>query len=76
MEIATSDFTQHELYNTDSEFRALVDRHRRYEARLADLNKLPHPTELEIEEEADLKRKKLATKDQLHNILEKHLTNG
>ena len=72
MNNATEDHLKHELYNSDNNFRSLVDQHRKFEARLTELTALPHPTEQEIEEEGELKRKKLAIKDQIYAIIEEH----
>ena len=70
MEINTENRLKHQLYDSNSRFRSLVDKHRKLDSRLNELTALPHPTENEIEEEQELKKKKLALKDMMHLILE------
>lgn len=72
MNTANDSYLKHELYNNDNRFRALVDKHRKYKKRLEELASLAHPNEQEIEEESELKRKKLAVKDEIYGILEQH----
>jgi len=72
MDFATEDHLKHELYSADKNFRKLVDEHRKLETRLTAIASLQHPTEDEIEEEANLKRRKLAIKDEIYSILEEH----
>lgn len=72
MNTAHDNHLNHELYNKDNRFRTLVDKHRKYEKRLEELASLAHPNEQEIEEESELKRKKLAVKDEIYAILEQH----
>lgn len=72
MDTANETRLRNELYNKDNRFRALVDKHRKYEKRLNELASLAHPNEQEIEEESKLKRKKLAIKDEIYGILEQH----
>lgn len=57
------------LLTTDSHFRDLVRTHTRYEERLAELSALMHPNDHEQLEEATLKKKKLAIKDQMQEIM-------
>lgn len=72
MDTANDSYLKHELYKKDNRFRALVDKHRKYEKRLEELASLAHPNEEEIEEESKLKRKKLAVKDEIYGILEQY----
>jgi len=72
MDAATEDHLKHELYDSDPNFRALVKEHQSYESRLNELNALTHPTEAEIKEEGEIKKKKLAVKEKIYAIIEQH----
>lgn len=64
-----SENLRQELMTKDSEFRELAREHGRYEARLSELSALHFPNDKEQMEEASLKRKKLAIKDQMQAII-------
>lgn len=70
MDVVAEDKIKHQLYDSNSKFRALVDKHRKLDSRLSELTALTHPTESELEEEHQLKKRKLAIKDMMHLILE------
>jgi uncharacterized protein YdcH (DUF465 family) len=53
-------------------FRELVKEHGRYEARLSELTSLSYPSEEEQLEEVTLKKKKLAIKDQMYEMMLKY----
>ena len=72
METSNTDSLKEELISTDNEFRELAREHGRYEARLSELSSLPYPSDEEQLEEITLKKKKLAVKDQMHEILLRH----
>ena len=61
-----------ELMTNNTEFRDLAREHGRYEARLSELAALAYPSDAEMMEEATLKKKKLAIKDQMHSIMLNH----
>lgn len=72
MDTTSTETLKEQLINTDPEFRELARTHSRYEARLVELNSLIHPNDEELVEEATLKKKKLAIKDQMYSILAQH----
>ena len=72
MELTNTDSLKEELINIDPEFRELAREHGRYEQRLSELSSLQYPSDEEQLEEVTLKKKKLAVKDQMHEIMLKH----
>jgi uncharacterized protein YdcH (DUF465 family) len=72
MEITNTDSLKEELIATDAEFRELVREHGRYEERLVQLSALQYPNDEEQLEEITLKKKKLAVKDQMQAIMQRH----
>lgn len=69
METNSLESIKQELINSNPEFRALAHEHGRYEERLGELSALPYPNEDEQWEEATLKKKKLALKDQMYELM-------
>ena len=57
------------LIKEDQNFRDLVQQHQSFEKRLSELAELNYPNDDEILEENALKRKKLAVKDEMYNIM-------
>lgn len=72
MEMTNADSLKDELIMSDPEFRELAREHGRYEERLSELSALPYPNDEEQLEEITLKKKKLAVKDQMHEIMLRH----
>ena len=72
MEITSTDGIKEQLLTSDTEFRELARAHGQYEARLRELAGLAYPTDEEQLEEITLKKKKLAVKDQMQEILLRH----
>ncbi len=72
MEMSNTDGLREQLIMTDPEFRELSREHGRYEARLSELTALQFPNEEEQLEEVTLKKKKLAVKDQMRDIMLRH----
>ncbi len=72
MELSNTDGLREELIQLDPEFRELAREHGRYEARLTELTALAYPSDEEQLEEITLKKKKLAVKDQMHEIMLRH----
>jgi uncharacterized protein YdcH (DUF465 family) len=72
MEITSTEVLKTQLMSTDPEFRELVREHGRYEARLNELSQLQFPNDDEQLEEITLKKKKLAVKDQMYEILTRY----
>ncbi|MGH9942386.1 MAG: YdcH family protein [Pyrinomonadaceae bacterium] len=72
MELTSTDGLKEELIMSDPEFRELAREHGRYEARLSELSSLQFPNDEEQLEEVTLKKKKLAVKDQMQEILSRH----
>ena len=65
----SSDLSQDDLLSGNNEFRGLAREHKRHEARLTELAALTHPSDAELLEEATLKKKKLAIKDQMQAMM-------
>ncbi|MBC7932507.1 MAG: YdcH family protein [Rubrivivax sp.] len=72
MELSNTDGLREQLIQLDPEFRELAREHGRYEARLTELSGLAYPSDEEQLEEVTLKKKKLAVKDQMHEIMARH----
>ncbi|MCA1616985.1 MAG: YdcH family protein [Acidobacteria bacterium] len=72
MELSNTDGLREQLIQIDPEFRELAREHGRYEARLTELSSLAYPSDEEQLEEVTLKKKKLAVKDQMHEIMLRH----
>ena len=72
MEIANTDSLKEQLIAIDPEFRELAREHGRYEQRLSELSSLQYPSDEEQLEEITLKKKKLAVKDQMQEIMLRH----
>ena len=64
------------LMNSDEAFRTLVEKHAGYKRRVEELEAKAHPTEEEIEEEHRLKKLKLRLKDQMMEIMSRHLAHA
>ena len=60
------------LVSSNPDFRRLVEEHRQYEGRLAELHSLHHMTENDHLEEIQLKKKKLHLKDQMNAMISKY----
>ncbi len=69
METVNTDSLKEQLMASDPEFRELAREHGRYEERLNELSALHYPSDEEQLEEITLKKKKLAVKDQMHEIM-------
>lgn len=72
METSNTDGLKEQLIENDPEYRELAREHGRYEARLSELSALAYPSDEEQLEEITLKKKKLAVKDQMHEIVLRH----
>lgn len=72
MDITGTDGIKDQLLASDPEFRELARAHGKYEERLHELSALQFPSDEEQLEEATLKKKKLAVKDQMHEIMLRH----
>ncbi|MDT7542861.1 MAG: hypothetical protein QOE33_2765 [Acidobacteriota bacterium] len=72
METTNTDSLREQLIMSDPEFRDLARAHGQYEARLSELSSLPYPSDEEQLEEVTLKKKKLAVKDQMQEIILRH----
>ncbi|MCA1591856.1 MAG: YdcH family protein [Acidobacteria bacterium] len=72
MEITNPDSLKEHLMTSNPEFRELAREHGRYEQRLSELSALPFPSDEERLEEVTLKKKKLAVKDQMYEIMVRH----
>ena len=72
MDMSNADAVRDELIKKDPGFRDLVNRHNTYEQRLTELAHLTYPNVDEQTEEATLKKKKLAIKDEIYSIMHEH----
>ncbi|MDQ3372356.1 MAG: YdcH family protein [Acidobacteriota bacterium] len=70
MEIAASDTIKNELIKENQAFRELVRQHQTYEERLSELSGLTYPSEEEMLEETNLKKKKLIVKDEIYSMIQ------
>lgn len=61
-----------ELYQQNQTFRELTLQHENYEKRLGELAGLTYPNDEELLEESVLKKKKLAVKDEMYALIQKH----
>lgn len=76
METSTMNLIREELMKSDPVFRQLASEHKKYESRLSELSSLHYPSDDEQSEEAILKKKKLAVKDQMYAMLLNQEHNG
>lgn len=72
MDLSVPDAVRDELMKTNPTFRELVQQHQFYEARLSELAHLSYPSEEEQLEEITLKKKKLAVKDAIYEMMHKY----
>lgn len=72
MDTSVVENLKHVLMDSNPEFRELVNEHGRHESRLSELSSLPYPSDEEQWEEITLKKKKLALKDQIYELLARH----
>ncbi len=76
MDLTNTDSLKEELTLKDPEFRELARTHGRYEARLNEISSLAYPNDDEQLEEVTLKKKKLAVKDQMQEIMLRYQNGG
>jgi uncharacterized protein YdcH (DUF465 family) len=72
MDISTVDAVKLELSKQNPVFRGLVEQHQSFEKRLSELAELTYPNDDELLEEATLKKKKLAIKDEMYSMMERY----
>lgn len=60
------------LYEQNQEFRSLFEEHRTLESRLSELSSRLYLSDQEQVEEVTLKKKKLALKDRMQELMRKH----
>lgn len=72
MELTNANGLKEQLIMNDPEYRELAREHGRYEERLSELSSLAYPSDDEQLEEVTLKKKKLAVKDQMQEIVSRH----
>lgn len=58
-----------ELMKENQEFRDLVQQHQNFERRLSELANLHYPSDEEQFEESQIKKKKLAVKDEIYAMI-------
>ncbi|PYS05334.1 MAG: hypothetical protein DMG12_08110 [Acidobacteria bacterium] len=59
------------LISANPEFRRLVEEHKQYEGKLAEIQNRHHMTDQDRLEEITLKKKKLHLKDQMNSMIQK-----
>ena len=59
------------LMSANPEFRRLVEEHREYEGKLAEIQNRHHITDQDRLEEINLKKKKLHLKDQMNSMIQR-----
>ncbi|MCW5949109.1 MAG: YdcH family protein [Pyrinomonadaceae bacterium] len=74
MDMSIADPVRDELLKTNPMFRELVHQHEDYERRLSELAHLTFPSDEEQLEEVTLKKKKLAIKDEIYEMMHAHTT--
>jgi uncharacterized protein YdcH (DUF465 family) len=72
MDMSTADPVRDALLKSNQEFRELVHQHEDFEKRLSELAHLTYPNDDEQFEEATLKKKKLAVKDEIYSMMQQH----
>jgi uncharacterized protein YdcH (DUF465 family) len=70
MDMTTVNPARDILMKENQTFRELVQQHQNYERRLAELASLTYPNDEEVLEESALKKKKLAVKDAIYNMMQ------
>jgi len=70
MDMSTADPVRDELLRSNQQFRDLVHQHQGFESRLNELAHLTYPNDDEQLEEATLKKKKLAIKDEIYAMMQ------
>lgn len=74
MDMSTADPVRDELLRSNQAFRDLVHQHEDYEKRLTELAHLTFPSDDEQLEEITLKKKKLAVKDEIYDMMHSAVT--
>jgi uncharacterized protein YdcH (DUF465 family) len=72
MDMKTVNPVRDTLIKENETFRHLVQIHDNYEKRLSELASLTYPNEEELLEESTLKKKKLAIKDELYEMMKEY----
>jgi uncharacterized protein YdcH (DUF465 family) len=70
MDMSTADPVRDELLRSNQQFRDLVHQHQDFESRLNELAHLTYPNDDEQLEEATLKKRKLAIKDEIYAMMQ------
>lgn len=73
MDMSTADPVRDELLRSNQQFRDLVHQHQDFESRLNELAHLTYPNDDEQLEEATLKKRKLAIKDEIYAMMQQHV---
>jgi uncharacterized protein YdcH (DUF465 family) len=60
------------LLRENQVFRELAQKHQSYEKRLSEIASLTYPSEEELLEESILKKKKLAVKDEMYEMMSRY----
>ena len=72
MDTAQMETVREELLKDSQNFRELAQKHHNYEQRLTEIAELAYPSDEEMLEESVLKKKKLAVKDEMYNMIQEH----
>ena len=70
MDMSIADPVRDALLKSNTDFRNLVHQHEDFEKRLSELARLTYPSDDEVLEEITLKKKKLAIKDEIFNMMQ------
>ncbi len=76
MDTVQTESIHSELFNTNPIFKELVETHQNYEKRLHELTELHYPNKQEQTEETSIKKKKLALKDEIYNMINDYSKNN
>jgi uncharacterized protein YdcH (DUF465 family) len=72
MDITTTNSVRDVLIKENQVFRELIQQHQSYEKRLTELAQLTYPSDEELLEETNLKKKKLLLKDEIYSMMQSY----
>lgn len=72
MDMTTTNSVRDVLIKENQAFRELIQQHQSYEKRLTELAQLTYPSDEELLEETNLKKKKLLLKDEIYSMMQSY----
>jgi uncharacterized protein YdcH (DUF465 family) len=72
MDMTTTNSVRDVLIKENQAFRELIQQHQSYEKRLTELAQLTYPSDEELLEETNLKKKKLLLKDEIYLMMQSY----